>query len=344
MEDAVENDSDDNDEVEDIPRLPRNGAGKKGTPSQKESDRKKRELITIGKAKGFLTSDEVSEHMPEGGASPDQMDDWLSAFSDEGIEIVDSSAKIKVVDKDDTAADDEEDEPEAEPKVEAKEEEDADSNAPTSDPVRTYMRKMGSISLLTREGEVEIAKRIEDGDRRVLQVVLNSSVAVEQILDLGDKLRKQEIRVKEVVKDVDDEDPECDEQWHVERVCKAIDKVRRLWKADAGTNKKKQEILDALLEMRLNKKQIDKIVVLLKEFVERVEQAHREITACEHKSGLSLKEFLKTLREIRSSPMRQRAVSKKLGLRPEEIEEMAQVIAMARKKIKKVEDDAKLTG
>ena len=128
-----------------------------------------------------------------------------------------------------------------------------------------------------------------------------------------------------------------------------IEKVRRLWKADAGTNKKKPEpindlpILEALLEMRLNKKPIDRIVRRLKEFVSRVEQARREVASCETRSGLSLKEFLKTVREIRSSPLRQRAVSKKLGLRAEEIEAMAEVIAHARKKIKKVEEEASLT-
>jgi RNA polymerase primary sigma factor len=338
MEEPVENESDANGEVDAIPAVPRGGAAKKGATSQRDSERKKRELIAIGKAKGFLTSDEVNEHMPESIASSEEMDDWLSALSNEGIEIVDSASKTKVVDNgaDEVAPDEDED-------GEDKEEEDADGTSPTSDPVRLYLRKMGSVSLLTREGEVEIAKRIEDGDRRVLQVVLNSSVAIEEILDLGDKLRKQEIRVKEVVRDVDDEDPEFDEQWHVERVCKAVDKIRRLWKADAGTDKKKQGILDVLLELRLNKRQIDKIVVRLKGFLERVERAHREIATCERKSGLSLKEFLKTQREIRSSPLRERAVVKQLGLRPAEIEEMAQVIATARKKIKKVEEEAKMT-
>jgi RNA polymerase primary sigma factor len=166
---------------------------------------------------------------------------------------------------------------------------------------------MGTVSLLTREGEVEVAKRIEDGDRRVLRVVLNSSVAIEEILALGDKLRKGELRVDEVVKDVDDEDPELDEQWHVQRVCKAIDKVRRLWKADAATGKKKAAILDTLLDLRLDKKQIDKIVVRLKELLGRIDQAHREIAACKHR------------------------------------EEMAQVVALARKKIERVEEEAKLT-
>jgi len=362
-----DNDDADEEEVPRTPRPPKNGAApkKKASTSNKESERKKRELITMGKAKGFLTYDEVNEHMPENIVSSDQMDDWLSAFSGEGIEIVDSSAKLKVAEKGEGADAEEEEEEEVEAKKEEpEEEEDADGYSKTNDPVRMYLRKMGSVSLLTREGEVEIAKRIEDGERRVLQVVLNSSVAIEEILNLGDKLRKQKIRVKEVVKDADEEDAEFDEQWHIDRVCKVIDKVRRLWKEQEKVGEKlvakavseptrkkykkqisdfKQEILDALAEMRLNKKQIDKIVIKLKDLVERIEQANREILGCEHRSGLSIKELLKTLREIRSSPLRQRAVAKKLGIRPDEIEEMSQVIQNARKKIKRVEEEAKLT-
>src|SRR5215831_6708733 len=239
-EDTFSDDSDrdmDDDDGEEIPRTPKppkNGASSKKSAAAKESEKKKRELITMGKAKGFLTYDEVNEHMPESIVSSDQMDDWLSAFSGEGIEIVDSSSKLKVTEKNGESDAEEEDSDEVETssnkKEEAEEEEDADGYSKTNDPVRMYLRKMGSVSLLTREGEVEIAKRIEDGERRVLQVVLNSSVAIEEILNLGDKLRKQKIRVKEVVKDADEEDAEFDEQWHIERVCKVIDKVRRLWK------------------------------------------------------------------------------------------------------------------
>ncbi len=370
MEDIFE--TTDDDDADEIPRLPhaaaKNGAPTKKDPNaQKESDRRKRALITMGKAKGFLTTDEVHEHLPAGGMSPDQMDDWLSAFSGEGIEIVDSP-KSKVV-KDPEEAHDEPDE-DVDPidvvvakKEEEEAEEDADDSAAPVDPVRMYLRKMGLVALLTREGEVEISKRMEEGQRRVLQVVLNSSIAIEEILNLGDELRKEKIRVKEVVKDIDEEDVEFDEQWHVERVCKAIDKVRRLWKdqekvaekldtkpSDA-TKKKykgqindlKLEILNALIELRLKKTQIDKIVFKLKEFVNRLEHANREIIACEHKSGLSIDELRRTLREIRSSPLRQRAVAKKLGLRSDEIEELSRVIAGAQKKVKKVEEEARLT-
>jgi len=97
-------DDDDGEEVPRAPKPPKNGAAKAPKKSSnKESERKKRELITMGKAKGFLTYDEVNEHMPENIISSDQMDDWLSAFSGEGIEIVDSSSKLKVAGKGDAA-------------------------------------------------------------------------------------------------------------------------------------------------------------------------------------------------------------------------------------------------
>ncbi len=381
MEDIFE--TTDDDDADELPRLTRDAAAKNGAPAkkdptaQKESDRRKRALITMGKAKGFLTTDEVHEHLPAGGMSPAQMDDWLSAFSDEGIEIVDSpkggkAAKdlkdLKDLKDPDEPPDEPSDEVEIVDAVEAKKdedepEEDADDSAAPVDPVRMYLRKMGLVALLTREGEVEISKRMEEGQRRVLQVVLNSSIAIEEILNLGDELRKEKIRVKEVVKDIDEEDVEFDEQWHVERVCKAIDKVRRLWKDQekvaekletkpsdptkkkykAQINELKLEMVNALIELRLKKTQIDKIVFKLKEFVGRLEHANREIIGCEHKSGLSIDELRRTLREIRSSPLRQRAVAKKLGLRSDEIEELSRVIAGAQKKIKKVEEEARLT-
>jgi RNA polymerase primary sigma factor len=313
-----------------------------------EAERKKRELITMGKAKGFLTEDEVNEHLPDGIVWSALMDDWLSAFAAEGIEVIGKSAG----DAGDAGD------------AEAKQAEDADRYSTTVDPVRLYLRKMGSVSLLTREGEVEVAKRIEEGERRVLQVVLSSSVAIEEILNLPDELRAQKIRVKEIVKDADEEDPDFDEQGHIERVCEVIDRVRGLWKQHQRLGEKlaakvpevtkkkytvqihdsKQGILDALQEMRFKKTPIDTIVLKLKTFVERLDRAERELTDCEQTSGLSLKELGKTFREIRSSPLRQRAVAKKLGLLPDDLEEMSRVIAAAKAKKKKVEEEAQLSA
>jgi RNA polymerase primary sigma factor len=352
-EDSVSEEIDDEEEpVEDRVR------SSKRVASSKESEKKKRELISMGKAKGFLTYDEINDHMPDSIVSSDQIDDWLSTLGGEGIEVVDSASQVKVTEKRGSGGEDEE---EVDSKEEEAEEEDDDGYSKTNDPVRMYLRKMGSVSLLTREGEVEIAKRIEDGERRVLQVVLNCPVAIQELLDLGDKLRKQKVRVKDVVKDADEEDAEFDEQWHIDRVCKVIDKVRRLYKdadkveeraaarsaSESGRKKAraelqelKNEMFEALQELRLNKKQIDRIVARLKSYVTRIEAANREIGECEQRAGMSLREFKRTLREIRGSAVRQRAVEKKLGLRAEELEELAKVVATGQKKIKLVEDEA----
>jgi RNA polymerase primary sigma factor len=332
--------------------------------SSKESEKKKRELISIGKAKGFLTYDEINDHMPENIVSSDQIDDWLSTLGGEGIEVVDSATQVKVSEKHPPGEEEEEAEPASAKEEEAGEEEEEDGYSKTNDPVRMYLRKMGSVSLLTREGEVEIAKRIEDGERRVLQVVLNCAVAIQEILDLGDKLRKLKVRVKDVVKDADEEDAEFDEQWHIERVCKVIDKVRRLHKEGEKVDEKiasrsasevarkraktelaglKSEMFEALQELRLHKKQIDRIVARLKSYVTRIEAANREVADCESRSGMSLREFRKTLREIRGSAVRQRAVEKKLGIRAEELEELAKVVANGQRKIKLVEEEAGLS-
>jgi RNA polymerase primary sigma factor len=347
----------DNQDDEELEAAGKVSAGR-AIPS-KESEPKKRDLLAVGKAKGFLTYDQVNDHMPESIGSSDPLDDWLSTLGGEAIDIVDSASHVKAADKlaPVEVAPEEEAEPEPARAPEAEEEEE-DNNTSSNDPVRLYLRKMGTVSLLTREGEVEIAKRIEDGECRVLQVVLNSAVAIEEILDLGNQLRQQKIRVKEVVRDVDEDDVEFDENWHVERVCKVIEKVRRLHtelqkveeketSTEAARKKVrnqvatiKQEMIGALQTMRLNRKQIDRIVARLKGLVSRIEAAQREIADCEQRAGMPERSFRKTLREIRSSSLRQRAVSKKLGLRPDEIEDLAKVIDAAKKKVKRVEDEA----
>jgi len=374
-----------------------------GPPAGRDNDHKKRELISLGKAKGFLTYDEVNEHMPENILSSEQMDEWLSAFAGAGIELVEAPVKgapdeadkgvRAAVEEDDDAVEAEGDgKRDAEPREAAdeapevveegaddkadadapdddrtdkddrEEEEDAESYAKTNDPVRLYLRRMGSVALLSREGEVEISKRIEDGERQILQVVLNSSVAIEDILELGDKVRSGQIRVKEVVKDADDEDPEFNEQFHIDRVCGVIEKVRKLYRDREAVEEKrakaaeaqqrklakqseslKWQVLEALAELRLNKRIVDRVVFKLKQFVARIDQANLEIIDCEQRSGLSGAELKDTLREMRTSPVRQKAIAKKLGLRPGEIEAMSAVVAAAEGKIKRVEEDAKLT-
>src|SRR5256714_8708747 len=295
------------------------------------TERSKQKLISMGKQKGYVTYDEVNDAMPDEIVSSDQIDDWLSTLGDEGIEVVDGQGAgggVKVPtarvapklpevieeDSEEAAAETEEKETEKE------EEEDYEGYSKTNDPVRMYLRKMGSVSLLTREGEVEIAKRIEEGERRVLQVVLNSSIAVEETSELANKLKQQKSRVKEVIRDVDEEDAEFDEEWHTDRVCKIIDKVRRYQRDNEAIveqldgkladNKKKklrekieenkQEMFEQLSELRMNKKQIEKIVQKLKGLVTRIEKAEAPIHEETNTTGPRPKHPGKQLGELQS--------------------------------------------
>jgi RNA polymerase primary sigma factor len=156
-----------------------------------------RQLIELGKTKGFLTYEEVNSFLPEELFSSDDLDQLLDLLSNEHIEVVDRDDTSTV-----SSLDDERRIPIGEsemPPRDSQEPQDLGYFSKTSDPVRMYLRKMGSVCLLTREGEVEIAKRIEEGDQQVLDVLLSSDIAIQNIIGLGNQLKQDKIRLKDVV-------------------------------------------------------------------------------------------------------------------------------------------------
>jgi RNA polymerase primary sigma factor len=224
----------------------------------------------------------------------------------------------------------------------------ADRSA-SGDAMGVYLSRMKAFSLLTREGEIAIARRIEDGQRRVWRVVIESTVAVDELLALGSELRDGKLRVKDIVGDVDTDDPEFDERWHVERVCKVFEQVRRLRQQRdnprqkaAASEQGRGQIVEALLRLRIHGKQMSRIVSRLKDLLGRLERAHAEIAACEARSGLPARELVRALREMRSSPLRERMLARKLGLRLEELDQMSQAISTARTKVRRIEQEARL--
>src|SRR5205085_1666718 len=295
-------------------------------------------------------------------------DDVMSMFGDNDIAIVDEANKVKLPDTKP---------PEPEPvhakaeeeAEEKKEQEEEDNYFKSNDPVRMYLRKMGSVSLLTREGEVEIAKRIEDGEKEVLEAVLHSSIAIKEIIQIGERLRKGKMRVREVIRDAPDEDDETfDEQGRTDQVVKLIDKIRRLDRENehftelmtSKTRKisegKRKEFRDAiarnegamaetLSEVKLNKRQIERIIENLKKLIERVDQVEREMRHIEQRLGVGLKDLKALLRDSEDEGKTGLAARKKLkvlGLSEEEVGEVARAIAAAPRKVKRVEEEALL--
>ncbi|MDA2934750.1 RNA polymerase sigma factor RpoD [Acidobacteria bacterium AH-259-D05] len=156
-----------------------------------------RELINLGKEKGYLLYDEVNDILPDDIGSSKDLDSIFFLFGDAGIEVVDSEQQLEAVKRKIRAKAAGEGDQEPEPAAESLEK--------TNDPVRMYLREMGTVPLLTRQGEVEIAKRIEKGQKSVIKALSRSPVVVGEISKYGDKLRKNGLSVKSLVKFSEDE-------------------------------------------------------------------------------------------------------------------------------------------
>jgi RNA polymerase primary sigma factor len=326
-------------------------ANKNRNGNGKDSDK----LVENGKAKGFMTYDEVNESLPA-DVSVDQMDDVMGVLGDEDIEIVDAATQVKIAPKrivEETAA-----EHKTVARQPEKEDEDSSYYSKSNDPVRMYLRKMGSVSLLTREGEVEIAKRIEQGEHMILGAILNSPVAVREIIDLGDKLRKHKIRVKDIIRDADDENAEFDEEEADRRILRLIDKVKHLDKVAqdlaaqletcAASRKKgieseidanRAKMVETLEEMRLNKKTIDKIVLKLRSLIQKVERAESGSTELEKRTGVDWDQLRKEARTSKGDAAGEKKFKRKYGVTAEEV--IANHSASL-KNLRKVEEELQL--
>jgi len=182
-------------------------------------------LITLGKEKGYLLYDEVNDLLPSDVHSAEDLEGLLSMFDDAGIEVLESP-RAKAADK---LALDKPDELKAEEGVEDVEL-DLTPGAmdKTNDPVRMYLREMGTVPLLTREGEVEIAKRIERGQLNVLKTQSRSPIVIQEMFALREALKQGERSIKEVVVFNDDELTDDRVAERLRDVIEAVDEIERL--------------------------------------------------------------------------------------------------------------------
>ena len=154
-------------------------------------------LIVLGKERGFLTYAEVNDHLPDDMLDAEQIENVISMINDMGIQVYDVAPDAETLLLSDSAPSNTDDDAveEAEAAVST-----LDSEfGRTTDPVRMYMREMGTVELLTREGEIEIAKRIEDGLKHMVQAISACPTTIANILTLADKVSKDELRIDEVV-------------------------------------------------------------------------------------------------------------------------------------------------
>jgi RNA polymerase primary sigma factor len=168
------------------------------TPVEAEARRTQlKNLIILGKERGFLTYAEINDHLPDEVLDADQIEGVISMINDMGIQVYDEAPDAETLLMQDAApaVADEDVVAEAEQALTT-----VDSEfGRTTDPVRMYMREMGSVDLLTREGEIEIAKRIEEGLRHMVQAISSCPLTIQQILDMATQVEKDELRIDELI-------------------------------------------------------------------------------------------------------------------------------------------------
>jgi RNA polymerase primary sigma factor len=305
-------------------------------------------LISLGKEKGFLTFDEVNDNLPEDMISSDQMDELLMMFDEMDIEVVDEALKVSQ-DKD-AGKMEEEEEPESLHLY---------SYGRTSDPVRMYLREMGSVSLLTRDGEVEIAKRIEEGKRKMLELVLNCPIAVRELIHLGRDLEGGKIGVKDITQNIDEDEVSiAEEELQRKKVLELVNRASRidgeikglfqeLSKGDKNDGQRRR-IMEAIQRRRgeliltvkginLREKQVSRIVQILKDFLARIEKAEKELVNCAKKKGISVKAAKKYLRMRRRGVIKGDELQAKTGLNGGACLEMERLLKNTQRKVRLVE-------
>ena len=323
----------------------------------KKSMEEVKQLIDLGKEKGFLTYDEVNDLLPPDIVSSEQIDDVMSMFGEMDIEIVDSVQKVKIP----KVKMDLEEEEEMEGEQEEQEFEPG-ALGRTSDPVRMYLREMGSVSLLTREGEVEIAKRIEDGERDMASVILNTPITVKEIISLGDRLRKGQILPAEISKEVEEEELEEDEEdVHMIRLLSVIDEIRDLdvrmeeingqlegelaaaarSKVQEEQREIKQQLAELVSSLRLRDRHIEKISQRLKELSVKVDTIMHELTSIEVEAGnTTVDELYKLFERMHKSADGEKKGMKKLGMTLEDAQKLEKRLRGVDRKLRKVEHES----
>jgi RNA polymerase primary sigma factor len=250
--------------------------------------------------------------------------------------------------------------PEVDPPVDHGEDEDREpepSGDGGSDPIRVYLRGINAVPLLTRELEVHIARRMEDGERRVIEAVLGTKVAIEAMVQVGKMLRSRAISVRDVVPDVGDDENPCEEQADIDRMCGVINDVRRLQRAlqkevetraadERGRKWRKARIetlrhamADKLLAARVFREPIADIVVRLKRSLGRMESGRREIVRCEQHAGMPRRQLRRVVRKLRAAS----SIEVARDPRPDELMRLATAIEGARRDIRQAEADAMMT-
>ncbi|MEE9421447.1 MAG: sigma-70 family RNA polymerase sigma factor, partial [Desulfatiglandaceae bacterium] len=319
-----------------------------------------RRLIDIGKDKGYITYEEMNGDLSdEIVSSEEHIDDLMMMFEELDIMVIDEASKEEIEKGNRAKKKKVKPEEKESPRMEI-----SDTSSRVSDPVKMYLKEMGSISLLTREGEVEIAKRIEAGEKETLKTLLDCCVGVEHIHELGERLKEEQVRLKDVINDLEEDDNYMqvgkkkesllgliDEIWRLHESIKdkrrEMSRVRctekRKKKLASEIKKDKEKMMRRLNSFSLEKDQLELMVERFKGFVAEIEESEKDIADCMLRAGGRSISYLKEcFANIPKSASSDQVISP-LGLKKSELMELRSKVENFQKVIKQVKDRTNMT-
>ena len=287
-----------------------------------------KDLITLGKERGYLTYDELNHALPSEAVDSEEMDSILSYFGDMNIDIVEDEADHTEFGE---AEGEGEEELFEEIEITALEEEAdtedlsdgiAAAGVRTDDPVRLYLKEMGSVPLLTREGEIKIAQRIEEGKTEVFSFLFGVPLSIQSILGLRDKIQTGIIGIRDII-DLEEEETEEEGkspaarqateafieqaakiEEHFAKMNDLSQKMKAVLKDPAKkralrekVKKIRHEVVEVILEMHLQQRQINILIEKLRDVVGQFEETERTLDQCRRRIGLPVDEILAKLSE-----------------------------------------------
>jgi RNA polymerase primary sigma factor len=328
-----------------------------------------KKLLDMGVQRGYLTYVEVNELLPPDILSSEQIDDVMHLLSESEIEVIDAAKRPK----DSEEEEESEESPLGAAPAAAEESEDAPAPAAGeyargADPVKLYLKKMGSVSLLTREGEVEIAKRIEEGEVDILRALLASKLGTLAIVDLGERLETARIKVKDVIRGVDEEVSVDDEKRYLDRVLVAISKVKALVnyqeKIDAEAvkvgpdgkkkidakrkeeiqkeiKKREKQVEVAFQNISFNRKTINMLSGKIKGYQQRAKELKDELKKVyDFLIIKEVKEMKELAREYKKGPETHPELCKKYDVLPAKLAQLIQSEEDIQRRIDRLEEEA----
>ena len=271
-----------------------------------------KELVTEGREKGFVTIDEINENLGDETPSPEQLEKIFDIFSEMDIEVVDSEKKTELG----------EDNTDSRPETNLDEsglDLDPGVDNSTDDPVRMYLREMGSIQLLTRDGEVEVAKKIESGNLELIEIFSDSNLILLYLQNLARNLKNQKIKARHVVSGLDEDDNVIEDEdkatnqviAQLDEVWKHYATVRKIRDLEAGRKLKPAEVKrleknetiykDAIRNINFNSRQIELMCDELFNHKEKIDLTFRKMDANTKSLNMSAEEIDEMFKNLRAA-------------------------------------------